>query len=71
MKLYVVFSTSGPKATASLASRNIHHWMLVMFVSVNLSLSLCMFNVSNALLMSKATATVCCEGLGWLNLFVI
>ena len=37
--------------------------MLEMFVSVSLCISLYMFTVSNALLMSKDTATVCCEGL--------
>ena len=40
-----------------------------MFVSVNLRISLCMFTVSNALLMSKATATVRCEGLGLFEAF--
>ena len=37
--------------------------MLGMFVSVNL----CMFTVSNALLMSQVTATVRCGGLGLLK----
>ena len=41
--------------------------MLGMFGSV----SLCMFTVSNALLMSKVTATVRCGGLGLLKLVVI
>ena len=41
--------------------------MLGMFASV----SLCMFTVSNALLMSKATAVVRCKGLGLLKPFVI
>ena len=41
--------------------------MLGMFVSV----SLCMFTLSNALLIFKATATVCCGGLGLLKPFVI
>ena len=31
----------------------------------------CMFTVSNALLISKATATVCCGGFGLLKPFVI
>ena len=41
--------------------------MLGMFVSV----SLCMFTVSNALLMSKVTAAVRCGGLGLLKPFLI
>ena len=41
--------------------------MLGMFVSV----SLCMFTVLNAMLMSKGTATVCCGGIRLLKLFVI
>ena len=45
--------------------------MLGMFVSVSLCISLCMFTVSNALLMSKATATVHCGALGLLKPFVI
>ena len=44
--------------------------MLGMFVNVSLCTSLCMFTVSNALLMSKATATVHCGGLGLLKPFV-
>ena len=40
-------------------------------VCVSLCINLCMFTVSNALLMSKATATVCCGGLGLLKPFVI
>ena len=45
--------------------------MLVMFVSVSWCISWCMFTVSNALLMSKAIATVRCEGLGLLKPLVI
>ena len=45
--------------------------MLGMFVSVSLCIRLFMFTVSNALLMSKATATVRCESLGLLKPFVI
>ena len=43
--------------------------MFGMFVSVSLCISLCMFTVSNALLMSKAT--VRCGGLQLLKPFVI
>ena len=43
--------------------------MLGMFVSGSLCMSLCMFAVSNALLMSKATVTVRCGGLGLLKPF--
>ena len=45
--------------------------MLGVFVSVSLCISLCMFTASNTLLMFKATATVCCGGLGLLKPFVI
>ena len=45
--------------------------MLRMFISVSLCISLYMFTVSNALVMSKATATVRCENLGLLKPFVI
>ena len=38
--------------------------MLGVFVSVSLCISLCMFTVLNALLTSKAIATVRCGGLG-------
>ena len=45
--------------------------MLGIFVGVSLRKSLCMFTVSNTLLMSKATATVHCGGFGLLKPFVI
>ena len=38
-----------------------------MFVCVSLSISVCMFTVSNALLMSHATAMVRVGGMGWLK----
>ena len=38
-----------------------------MFVCVSLSINVCMFTVSNALLMSNATAMVRVGGMGWLN----
>ena len=38
-----------------------------MFVCVSLSINMCMFNVSNALLMSNATAIVRVGGMGWLK----
>ena len=38
-----------------------------MFVCVSLSINACMFTVSNALLMSNATAMVRVGGMGWLN----
>ena len=38
-----------------------------MFVCVNLSINVCMFTVSNALLMSSATAMVRVGGMGWLK----
>ena len=44
---------------------------LEMFVSVSLYISLCMFTVSNVLLMSTAIATVHCGGLRLLKPFVI
>ena len=38
-----------------------------MFVCVSLSISVCMFTVSNALLMSNATTMVRLGGMGWLK----
>ena len=38
-----------------------------MFVCVSLSINVCMFTVSNALLMSSATAMVRVGGMGWLK----
>ena len=38
-----------------------------MFVCVGLSINVCMFTVSNALLMSNATAMVRVGGMGWLK----
>ena len=38
-----------------------------MLVCVSLSINVCMFNVSNALLMSNATAIVRAGGMGWLK----
>ena len=38
-----------------------------MLVCVSLSFNVCMFTVSNALLMSNATAIVCVCGMGWLK----
>ena len=38
-----------------------------MFVCVNLSVNVCMFAVSNAFLMSNATAIVRVGGMGWLK----
>ena len=38
-----------------------------MFVCVSLSINVCMFTVSNALLMSNATAMVRVCGMGWLK----
>ena len=38
-----------------------------MFVCVSLSINVCMFTVSNALLMSNATAMVRVGGMGWLK----
>ena len=38
-----------------------------MFVCVSLSVNVCMFTVSNALLMSNATAIVRVGGMGWLK----
>ena len=38
-----------------------------MFVCVSLSINVCMFTVSNALLMSNATAMVCVGRMGWLK----
>ena len=38
-----------------------------MFVCVSLSINVCMFTVSNALLMSNATAMVRVGGMGWLQ----
>ena len=38
-----------------------------MLVCVNLSINMCMFTVSNALLMSNTTAIVCVGGMGWLK----
>ena len=38
-----------------------------MFVSVSLSISVCTFTVSNALLMSNVTAMVRVGGMGWLK----
>ena len=38
-----------------------------MFVCVSLSISVCMFTGSNALLMSNATAMVRVGGMGWLK----
>ena len=38
-----------------------------MVVCVSLSISVCMFTVSNALLMSNATAMVRVGGMGWLK----
>ena len=40
-----------------------------MFVSVSFCISLCMFTILNTSFMSKASATVCCEGLGLLKPF--
>ena len=37
------------------------------FVCVSLSINVCMFTVSNALLMSNATAMVRVGGMGWLK----
>ena len=42
-----------------------------MFVCVSLSINVCLFTVSNALLMSNATAMVHVGGMGWLNLFCV
>ena len=39
-----------------------------MFVCVSLSINVCMFTGSNALLMSNATAMVRVGGMGWLKL---
>ena len=39
-----------------------------MLVSESLSINVCMFTVSNDLLMSNATAIVRVGGVGWLNL---
>ena len=38
-----------------------------MFVCVSLSINVCMFTVSNALLMSNVTAMVRVGGMGWLK----
>ena len=38
-----------------------------MFVCASLSINVCMFTVSNALLMSNATAMVRVGGMGWLK----
>ena len=38
-----------------------------MLVCVSLSVNVCMFTVSNALLMSNATAIVRVGGMGWLR----
>ena len=38
-----------------------------MLVCVSLSVNVCIFTVSNALLMSNANATVCVGGIGWLK----
>ena len=38
-----------------------------MFVCVSLSINVCMFTVSNALLMSNATSMVRVGGMGWLK----
>ena len=38
-----------------------------MFVCVSLSINVCMFTLSNALLMSNATAMVRVGGMGWLK----
>ena len=38
-----------------------------MFVCVSLSINVCMCTVSNALLMSNATAMMCVGGMGWLK----
>ena len=38
-----------------------------MFLCVSLSINVCMFTVSNALLMSNATAMVRVGGMGWLK----
>ena len=38
-----------------------------MFVCVSLSVNVCMFTVSNALLMSNATAMLRVGGMGWLK----
>ena len=38
-----------------------------MLVCVSLSINVCTFTVSNALLMSNATAIVCVAGMGWLK----
>ena len=38
-----------------------------MLVCVNVSINVCMFTVSNALLMSNATAIVRVDGMGWLK----
>ena len=38
-----------------------------MFVCVGVSINVCMFTVSNALLMSNATAMVHVGGMGWLK----
>ena len=38
-----------------------------MFVCMSLSINVCMFTVSNALLMSNATAMVRVGGMGWLK----
>ena len=49
---------------------NLMMMMLGMFVSVSLCINLCMFIVSNALLMCNATATVRCGGLKLLKFLV-
>ena len=41
--------------------------MCGMFVWVSLSINVCMFTVSNALLMSNATTMVRVGGMGWLK----
>ena len=43
------------------------HPVCGMFVCVRLSISVCMFTVSNALLLSNVTAMVRVGGMGWLK----
>ena len=60
-----------PCGTPDLNCRFVDVWFLNvvcgMFVCVSLSINVCMFTVSNALLMSNATAMVRVGGMGWLK----
>ena len=46
---------------------DVSEYGVCMFVCVSLSINVCMFTVSNALLMSNATAMVRVGGMGWLK----